>query len=69
MINILEVQKRNKYYNALNVPSIYVSTANDINEVFVRIYREENYFCFHIYRIMLRVGVFNATFNTISVIS
>ena len=27
MINILEVQKRNKYYNALNVPSIYVSTA------------------------------------------
>ena len=29
MINILEVQKRNKYYNALNVPSSYVSTAND----------------------------------------
>ena len=29
MINILEVQKRNKYCNALNVPSIYTSIAND----------------------------------------
>ena len=49
MINILEVQKRNTYYNALNVP-IYVSTVNDsISMTFSLEYTEKKTIFVNIY--------------------